>query len=707
MLTTPEYTRFFVESAASPEWIDWLDRRKHLDRLFPKRETTQQVATLSHWLARKFAATNPDAVFALLTRQRDSISFELWLELAWEVGNQDNDRPTDTATIVKWVHFLTSSMPADIDDRIVHCLRELAETCSNQGAFQSLLQLFDAMTKPRHELLPAPEYGNYAVMYQYHMKELWERSLKPNLEHIAHSLLDRTTVRLEERYSLRAAWQQGNASWDPDSHLRSAIEPHEQDNMPRQVDTLIDTARGCLEWLAVKDPSHVNTWCNRFAGSEAPLIRRLAIHAMSSRTDLSANEKIACLLERCDVNAVASHHEIFRAVAAAYPQASPEQRKALVNAIHEYEAPELRDDDDNGPWPRHRRSAYHHFKWFSWLNVANPDCPIAQEALQEVREQYPDFVLRDHPDLTHWHHVTTPTSPWTAEELLRRPAGDELPDLLKFQPTDQQTFDGHDREAMLRAVQDATRNSPGSGLDLADAIAMSGAWDSDLWRPVINAWTEAEMDDAGIRRLLAHLSSKELQQRYSREIARALRNLAQRTGRGEETGFLPEANRIATDLRPYATLDRIPDISSSVGGVPQYTTWADKAINHALGNLAQFWIYSIALRRGDQESPSQPLKAEHRGALDAIVREQDPAGKLGRTVLAGYYHFLFSVDETWATDNILPLFDENHQDFQCAWDGLLTWGRLSPTTAEHLRNTMLNAIPRVVEEFDDRMTQHV
>lgn len=109
--------------------------------------------------------------------------------------------------------------------------------------------------------------------------------------------------------------------------------------------------------------------------------------------------------------------------------------------------------------------------------------------------------------------------------MLRRPAEEELPDLLTFQPTVRQSFDGHDRGAMLGAVQNATRNSPAWGLDLADATVKSGAWDSDLWRPIINAWAEADFDGEGIQRLLAHLSSNELRQRYPREIARVLRDL--------------------------------------------------------------------------------------------------------------------------------------------------------------------------------------
>ena len=86
-------------------------------------------------------------------------------------------------------------------------------------------------------------------------------------------------------------------------------------------------------------PVIVEAWCNRFASSDVPLLRRLAIHALAARNDLSADDKIAWLLERCDVNEIAAHHEIFRAVAHEYPQASLRQRRALIQAISEYRLP--------------------------------------------------------------------------------------------------------------------------------------------------------------------------------------------------------------------------------------------------------------------------------------------------------------------------------------------------------------------------------
>ena len=55
------------------------------------------------------------------------------------------------------------------------------------------------------------------------------------------------------------------------------------------------------------------------------------------------------------------------------------------------------------------------------------------------------------------------------------------------------------------------------------------------------------------------------------------------------------ANSIAINLRPYAAADELPQFTESVGGVPQYVSWLQKAINHASGKLALFWTFSIEL----------------------------------------------------------------------------------------------------------------
>ncbi|MYA80929.1 MAG: DUF4020 domain-containing protein, partial [Acidobacteriia bacterium] len=47
--------RFFTTAAYSPEWIDWLDKRGHLDALFGSSAFSQRDRMLALWLAERFA----------------------------------------------------------------------------------------------------------------------------------------------------------------------------------------------------------------------------------------------------------------------------------------------------------------------------------------------------------------------------------------------------------------------------------------------------------------------------------------------------------------------------------------------------------------------------------------------------------------------------------------------------------------------------
>ena len=71
--------------------------------------------------------------------------------------------------------------------------------------------------------------------------------------------------------------------------------------------------------------------------------------------------------------------------------------------------------------------------------------------------------------------------------------------------------------------------------------------------------------------------------------------------------------------------------------------------------------------------------------------------------LAGNIPFFLAIDEDWTVHNLLPLFDVEHEDFQCAWDGFLTWGHLSPPVIETLREKFFAAVPRVFREFQGEM----
>ena len=694
-LGTPELTQFFTRAAVSPDWIGWLDRRDLLDALFADGELSEQERMLASWLPRCFALAYGDSLFQTIENHGPRLNPEFWKLLSWQMQNSISDSP-DAAVMTRWVLFLVSMAPSKGDDI---ALLWLGRVCASIGATGSLLRVYEAMAK-RLNRVPPSDRWHRSDMFYHEMQELLEDCIKPHLPEIVEPLLVLTTARLNERYQISIAWEESEATWHSDSYGRSAIEPHEQDEISQDVDALIDTARECLEWLAANTPVIAGAWCNRYVSSNAPLLRRLAIHALSARNDLTADDKIVWLLKHCDIHEIAAHHEVFRAASISYPQASREQRARLIRALQTYCWPEETEPDKD------RYTAYYHLEWLHWLSEADPDCELTRQAIANIRVQYPEFQPSEHPDFTHfhWSGVSPPAqSPWDVDMLIAQPAAEMLPSLLAYEPTAQQRFEGHDRWTMLRAVREAATSTPSWGLDLADALVEMGTWNSDLWYQVINTWTTVDLDPDSVRRVLLHLSADELHQRHAREIADTLSVLIRKPEVTETPELLDAASSIAIALRPYAAADPLPQFTRSVGGVPQYVSWIKKATNHASGQLALFWTHSIALWRERQQPAPQSLSAVYRNALDAIVTEDGVPGKFGSTVLAGNFPFFLATDEDWTLHNLLPLFDAEHEDFQCAWDGFLTWGRLSPPAVEILREKFLAAVPRVFREFQREM----
>ena len=138
----------------------------------------------------------------------------------------------------------------------------------------------------------------------------------------------------------------------------------------------------------------------------------------------------------------AAHHETYQTVRAIYPEASLEQRTAVIDSVHTYQWPDVKDTEYK------RYTAYSHFRWLSWLHETDPEFVVAEQALNVVLRKYPDFSAGDHPEFLRSNGGVTmviPESPWSAKELVSQPAQDWLAKLLSFQPTD---FEGPSRDGL-------------------------------------------------------------------------------------------------------------------------------------------------------------------------------------------------------------------------------------------------------------------
>ena len=682
--------RFFTKVATDPEWIDWLDEREYLNPLFLYGTLSERDRAFSWWLVKQFAHNHTNKLFRLIGKHNTCLHPGFWRDLSWQIG-RDKEALWNTDILSRWISLLLATAQKSIDP---HILLQLGERCIQHEMLDSLLQIFDTMMDSyfqlkRDFLLPYGDENSENIQFNvelpligtdyYVLNQLWEEGLKPKLPQVAERLLDRVIKRLEDRYIILCTWHESHRKWDSESSRRSAIEPHEQDDYTEAIDVLIDAARDCLEWLGSNQADAAARWCSRLMCLDAPLLRRLAVHGMSKREDLTADNKIDWLLTHIDLHDLSTHHEVFQAIRLAYPEATPEYRNAIIKAVWVYRWP-----DEEHP-AKGEYTARHHFDWFDWLHQSDPICVLAREALAEVSTEYPNFESREHPDLLYWTSIAwgAPQSPWTPEQLLANPASNWLDHLLSFQATE---WDGPDHRELIENVTEAAKQDFEWGFDLADALGRTEKWEAYLWSALIRAWSTMELDEDKHCKVLCWLGKAELYPKHNREIAEALYALVKNDGPAYVFNLLPQANKIAANL--WCHLDQINPIEERVD-------WLTQAINHPSGSLTRFWLFGLSLWQEQQAPRSTVLSDEYREALSGIVEDQSLSGKLGRTVLASQVAFLLAVDETWTRENLIPLFALDSEDFQAAWDGFLTWERLNPTVADVMAALFLKAVERI------------
>ena len=699
-------TRFFIEAASDPKWIDWLDRRGHLNALFGDETLCKRDKIFSKWLAQQFAYDHADALFLLIGKHNMRLPPQLWFDLGRKIWEYE-DFSLARDVLSRWISLLLTTIP--VHSSSYAFLLNIGEHCIKRSRLDSLLQIFDAMAGSRLLLKKGfvwpdanADDANVPVDVElpllgdhYALNELWEKGLKPNLSQIVEPVFERVVRHLEAQYLTQRAWQKASREWERASDMRSAIEPHELDSHPQTVDVLIDAARDCLEWLILNQAGDAVQWCIRFASSDAPLLRRLAVHGISERKDLTADDKIDWLLTHIDIHESPVHHEVFRAVRLAYPKASPKLRENLIKTVRTYHWPNEEDPE------RESHTAYQYFNWFHWLHESDLNCTIAKQALDEILAEYPDFKPREHPDLTHWSGPVRDVvmqGPWTVEELLAKPAADWLGDLLSFQSTELNGSDFSGLLGLKRDVAEAARRNFDWGLELADALANDGEWDVHFWDDLIHAWSEMEPDEDEYRKVLHWLGKAELYPKHNREIASTLHELVKDGGTPYALNLLPQANKVAAAL--WGRLERNEPMTEK-------DDWLQAAIKHPAGVLAEFWLKGFVLWRKQQGAETTTLNDEYNVALLYIVQDQHLPGRLGRTVLASRFEFLLAVDEVWTRENVLPLFDTGSDDFQAAWHGFLMWGTLNPAVADAMAGLFLKAVERIDDNLSSKRDRFI
>jgi hypothetical protein len=484
---------------------------------------------------------------------------------------------------------------------------------------------------------------------------------------------------VQEIYQTQHAWQKADREYDLLCADRSAIEPHEQDRHPKPLDVLIDAVRDSLEWQAANNSDQAKAWMELLIESDAPLLRRLAVHTLSQHAGISPDEKLSWLLARVGLHDISAHHEIYRAVQSAYQGLNDITRKAIIEAIMAYRWPHPNADDVAMHTTRVQ------FDWLHWIHTADPTCPLAKKALEKVLTQYPEWKPGKYPDLLSWMEsgpAVPPPSPWKVNDLLAKSATEWLAAFLDFRGNE---FDGPSRGSGLMAIAEASRQNFVWGMDLFRALADGAHWNSDLWPPVLSAWREAELNEEDWKEILESLRQDHLLEHQQRDVASLLYALVSGKEQPFAASLLPEANEVAWSL--WGKLNRDKALANE-------DDWLFQAINHPAGTLLLFWLRSLSVRiRQEGKIPSK-LPSEFQEWFSAVVQDRTIVGKLGRVVLANALDFLLSVDREWTQLHLVPLFHSETAEgaYVQVWHGFLGSSGSSPVVFETLEPAFLEAL---------------
>lgn len=398
---------------------------------------------------------------------------------------------------------------------------------------------------------------------------------------------------------------------------------------------------------------YLNTW----AGSEVPILRRLAVHGWVHRTDVDATAKLVWLRDRGWLFDHQLRHEVFRLIESALPAAAGSVADALVSDV-------VVGPDDTAD-ENHR--AYERFNALAWITRHAPSLMSAREAFERVQADHAEFAERPHPDLLSWSEtgMVAAQPPMTAAELHTRIASDAAAAITELRRYEDATspFDGPTWQDALAVLVDAVRDQPGDGFAVLEA---ADGDHPDIVGAVVRGWAAATVDDETAEAILDRLTHVDLAA-VADEVTRLLSNGSGSDPRPTEWHRFSAARRLATEM--WTTLSGNPPD-------PHVKDWLGRAINSPAGRLALFWAHAVAADWRSAGDRWAGLPSETSAALELLLAGDDDRTAMAEVIFASQVLFFFGADRTWCESHLLPLLDwANVLRARRTWDGFLIWGR--------------------------------
>ena len=360
-----EKLRFFTEAAKGPKWLEWLERNQYLNGLFQHGPMDPAAKALEDWVASNFVTDHPTALQELIGRHGSTLNPSLWYRIATEITNMQT-LPDDRDAVRQWVSILLNTAPGKTHEQLPEGLGAIAEISLREKLTDSLAFCFNQMcqmtltiqsvTAPGNsqknaedeanpnlleiqqidrELFKPPRIELGTTCPQWMLEETWQKMKDRHLDEMARPVLEQAIQQLKVRHQTFCQSDTSTRAVGMDSRRRPEIWQAPPEYMSHGVNTIIDAARDCLEWLAEKDPETALRQCNQLIQEDSPLLQRLATHTISlvAYDRLDHDAKIDWIIDNGLTYRKLTKPEVFHSVRSIFPNASEGAQRRFLDAL--------------------------------------------------------------------------------------------------------------------------------------------------------------------------------------------------------------------------------------------------------------------------------------------------------------------------------------------------------------------------------------
>ena len=641
VVSDPDLVRIFTEHARGPVWFRWVAEGPGSKLFTPSADLNAAETALVQWFMWHHNDDEETAaeVVRLIVENGGRLHATLWLNMAMAVNPQGG---ASRATVNRLLLVLCEAVPPDYPEFVPVVLRLIrhCETPQDDDLFVELVnRAWRPTVRPLNpEWRPLEQLGPFEAACadpdgdpkrRRHDWDVWTER-----RHLAADLLSIVDNHLRRVHRIEAI------AGNPDPfEIRPAVESHPQNQGATSVDILVDAARDLWEILADDSPKTAIGFLPSWTSSQWTVLNRLAIHAWTRRCDVSAEEKMAWLLQQDGwVSDHKLHHETMQLIAATTPDTSEDSIRLLIEQIQSHRQP----GDEQ-----------HVFNRLGWIAQHAPASTSARAAFDNARAENPDFEMLEHPDFLWWTELSFGPRPvehiggMSPQDLIERleanPAA-AAAELLDLAPEDVPLRPmPYEWLQVLRAVDQATDLSPAAGLSLLETL-------------IANAGDRPEPRCSLASSVLTQLRTSQSRQQTLDQ-------------------HLDRVGRLVLELWNAGTTHWHTPL-----GLPSDTGWLHQANNAWPGHVASLILGMIAARvRAEPDLPAA-LGDDGKHILQEIVTGHSHEASLAQIKCAHRLAYLHTVDPGWTRDHILPLLDptaDEQRAVRC-WDAYLYDPRLTP-----------------------------